>query len=249
MNDKTFDFGFDDLDQADEKTERVKDVFRSVANQYDIMNDLMSLGLHRIWKQALIDQIRPRPHDILLDVAGGTGDISHAFIRHGGKKSIICDITEDMVKAGRNNIIDNQTLLMNGLDYTIGNAENLPFKNDMFDVVNIAFGLRNVSQRELALQEMHRVLKPGGRFVCLEFSHVQHDTLAKIYDYYGMKILPKLGKIVAKDESSYRYLSESIRRFPSAKKLCNMIEQAGFIQTNWIELSAGVVAIHKGWKV
>ncbi|MGB0719613.1 MAG: bifunctional demethylmenaquinone methyltransferase/2-methoxy-6-polyprenyl-1,4-benzoquinol methylase UbiE [Bdellovibrionales bacterium] len=237
-----------------EKTARVHGVFDSVASNYDIMNDLMSGGLHRLWKDRFVRIIRPKPHHRILDVAGGTGDI--AFRLHKTKNRppttdhrppiTICDLTPAMLQTGRDRAIDKGWL--NGFDWITGNAEALPFPDNHFDLYTIAFGLRNVTRIDQALTEAHRVLKPGGRFFCLEFSHVRNPILAKAYDVYSYAAIPKIGKIVAKDEDSYQYLVESIRKFPKQKQLANRLKAAGFATASYENMTGGIVAIHQALK-
>ena len=229
----------------EEKTTLVRGVFDSVADRYDIMNDFMSGGVHRLWKDRLITMIRPQPSECFLDVAGGTGDI--AFRLHkktGGADITVCDLNEHMLRVGRDRAIDHGWL--NAFTWATGNAEHLPFPDNSFDVYTISFGLRNVTHIDTALAEAARVLKPGGRFFCLEFSQVQNPYLAKAYDVYSRLIIPKIGKYVTQDEDSYQYLIESIRKFPKAEALCDRMKAAGFSYAKATRLTDGVVAIHKG---
>lgn len=244
--DDMIDFGFQSVPRL-EKEARVKDVFSSVAKNYDIMNDLMSLGVHRLWKDALMDWLSPQPHQHLLDVAGGTGDIALRFLRRGGGQVTILDINEDMLTAGQARAV--MKSYQTKLEWIVGNAEQLPFENASFDRVTIAFGLRNVTDRQAALREFYRVLKPGGRFCCLEFSKVDNGFLSKIYDEWSFKVMPQLGQIVAKDKDSYQYLVESIRQFPDQFTLSDMMTDAGFGQVRYRNLSGGIAAIHSGWKL
>ncbi len=232
-----------------EKTARVHDVFTSVARRYDLMNDLMSGGIHRLWKAAFLDAIRPRPGETLLDVAGGTGDIAFGFLDRAGptSKALICDLTEGMVAVGRDRAIDRGRVT--GLGHVVGNAECLPVADRSVDVYTISFGLRNVTRIDDALAEARRVLKPGGRFFCLEFSRVVEPMLARAYDAYSRAVIPALGRVVARDEESYRYLVESIRRFPDQATLAARIEAAGLSRVRWRNLSAGIACIHSGWRV
>lgn len=231
-----------------EKTDLVLDVFHSVARKYDLMNDLMSAGTHRLWKDRLIRMIRPRAGMKFLDVAGGTGDI--AFRLHkacGGKSSVtVCDINASMLKVGEARAIDRG--ILHNLDWVEGNAETLPFPDNSFDVYTIAFGLRNVARIDTALKEAYRVLKPGGRFFCLEFSHVDNPLLSKVYDAYSDRLIPKIGKAVTGDEDSYQYLVESIRKFPRRGNLAKRLVAAGFKGARVTPLSFGVVAVHMAWK-
>lgn len=239
-------FGFRDVPLG-EKSTLVRSVFDSVAPRYDVMNDLMSGGVHRLWKNALIDWLRPAPSMHLLDVAGGTGDIASRFRAAGGGKVTVCDINESMLRHGRDRALDRG--LLKGLEWCVGDAEALPVTDRSVDAYTIAFGLRNVTRPEAALREAWRVLKPGGRFLCLEFSRVTLPWLAGLYDRYSFEVLPLLGRWVAKDAESYRYLAESIRRFPPQPALADMMHEAGFAEVSWRNLTGGVVAIHSGWRI
>ena len=239
-------FGFKDV-SAEDKPELVQGVFEAVARNYDIMNDLMSAGVHRLWKKTLIDMIKPRADQHLLDVAGGTGDIAFRFMEAGGGHVTVCDLTEGMVRVGRDRAIDKA--ILEGIDWSVGNAEELPIPDASVDVYTIAFGLRNVPRTLKALQEARRVLKPGGRFFCLEFSKVVLPVFDKIYDEYSFRLLPKIGEVVAKDKDSYVYLVESIRRFPSQEKLAALMAEAGLDQVKFRNLSGGIAAIHSGWRL
>jgi len=232
----------------DEKTNLVHGVFDSVATKYDIMNDLMSGGLHRVWKDRLIRMIRPRPNQKFLDVAGGTGDIAFRLKKRIGPKAdiTVCDLTAAMLEVGRDRATDKGWI--DGFEWITGNAEDLPFPDNHFDVYTIAFGLRNVTHIDKALAEARRILKPGGKFYCLEFSHVETPILSKAYDLYSYNVIPKVGKAVTNDEESYQYLVESIRKFPTARKLETRMQEAGFTKTSHIKMSAGIVAIHQGLK-
>ncbi|MEO3432297.1 bifunctional demethylmenaquinone methyltransferase/2-methoxy-6-polyprenyl-1,4-benzoquinol methylase UbiE [Inquilinus sp. CAU 1745] len=241
-------FGYRSVDPS-EKTSLVHGVFASVATRYDIMNDLMSGGIHRVWKARFIDQIRPRPGEFLLDVAGGTGDIAFRFLdRAGGEaRAAVCDLTEDMVRVGRDRAIDGGR--MRGLDFLVGNAEALPIADRSADVYTIAFGLRNVTHIDAALAEARRVLKPGGRFFCLEFSRVVLPVLSRLYDLYSFNVIPRLGQMVAHDRDSYQYLVESIRQFPPQEELAARMEAAGLARAGLRNLTGGIAAIHCGWRV
>lgn len=230
----------------DEKTGRVKNVFDRVAFRYDLMNDLMSVGMHRLWKQALMNVLRPTASMHLLDVAGGTGDIAQRFLAAGGGTVTLCDINESMLREGRNRAIDINRL--SGLEWVCGNAECLPLPDRSFDAYTIAFGIRNVTDIPVALREAYRVLKPGGRFFCLEFSHVHFSPLKEIYDLYSFKLIPPMGKMITGDDAPYRYLVESIRHFPAQEPFAQMICEAGFANVRYHNLSAGVVAIHSGFR-
>ncbi len=231
-----------------DKTGLVRGVFDSVADKYDVMNDLMSGGLHRLWKDRFVRMIRPRPGLKYLDVAGGTGDIAFRILKKAGPgaKITVFDMNEHMLTKGRDRALDKG--LMNGLEWVTGNAEDLPFPDAGFDVYTIAFGLRNVTRIDTALTEAVRVLRPGGRFFCLEFSHIRQPLLARAYDAYSYGIIPKIGEMVTNDRESYQYLVESIRKFPDQRRLATRIGQAGFENVKFSNLSAGVVAIHQAIK-
>lgn len=247
QNPERTEFGTRDV-SPEEKTSLVHDVFGSVAKNYDIMNDLMSAGLHRLWKDSFVRRIRPRAGLQYLDVAGGTGDIAFRIKRKLGEAAdiTICDLTHDMLRVGRDRAVDKGWL--NTFNWTTGNAESLPFPDNSFDVYTIAFGLRNVTHIDTALKEVTRVLKPGGRFFCLEFSHVNEPLFAKIYDLYSYNVIPKIGKVVAKDEDSYQYLVESIRKFPKQDDLAARMRESGMTNVSFSNLSGGIVAIHQGQK-
>lgn len=237
-------FGFRTVSQ-DEKTQLVKGVFSSVARRYDVMNDLMSGGIHRFWKDSLVREMRTRPGERVLDLAGGTGDIAFRLAKlDEGPDIVVCDINEEMIGVGRDRGIDRG--LLEGIEWTVGNAECLPFDDAVFDACCIAFGLRNVTQPPVALAEILRVLRPGGRFFCLEFSKVILPGLDKFYDAYSFSILPKIGKFIARDEASYRYLAESIRQFPDQEGLAAMMRRAGFKAVTYESWSGGIVALHTG---
>lgn len=245
------DFGFRRV-RAEEKNLLVRRVFETVAPRYDLMNDLMSGGIHRLWKAEMIRWLNPRPGQSLLDVAGGTGDIAIRFLDRlgdnpGGAAAIVCDVNQAMLETGRNRAIDQGRL--RGLTFLCGNAEALPVAARSVELATIAFGLRNVTHIEAALREMHRVLKPGGRFLCLEFSHVSEPFLARLYDAYSFTVLPRLGRIVAGDGEAYRYLAESIRRFPKRDELANLMAAAGFEHIKIRTLSGGIAALHSGWRL
>ena len=242
--DDSVDFGFRDVPRGD-KAGLVREVFDSVAPRYDLMNDLMSFGVHRLWKAALVRALRPRPGMALLDVAGGTGDIAVAAAAEGAE-AVVVDINADMAAAGRNRALDRGCL---EVGWAVADAEALPFPDMSQDAVTIAFGLRNVTGRERALAEMRRVLKPGGRFFCLEFSQVAAPTLRAVYERYAFGVLPRLGAMVAGDAEAYRYLAESIARFPDREALAGLMGAAGFGRVRWSILSGGVVALHRGWRL
>lgn len=233
----------------EEKTQRVIGVFDSVAKSYDIMNDLMSGGLHRLWKDHLVRKIRPSKGLHYLDVAGGTGDIAFRIRKKAGPdvQITLCDLNTEMLAVGRDRAMDRG--YADDFTWVTGNAESLPLEDESVDVYTIAFGLRNVTHIDTALTEALRVLKPGGRFYCLEFSRVNEPFLAKIYDEYSFRLIPKIGEIVAKDRDSYQYLVESIRKFPSQRELLKRMETAGFSRCRFENLTMGVVAIHEGVKI
>jgi demethylmenaquinone methyltransferase/2-methoxy-6-polyprenyl-1,4-benzoquinol methylase len=241
-------FGYRDV-PASEKAGMVARVFESVAPRYDLMNDLMSGGAHRLWKNTLIDSLNPRPGERFLDVAGGTGDIAFRIVKRQGDRAdvAVCDINPAMLDVGRNRAADRG--LLTGLTWTTGDAEDLPFPDRSFDGYTIAFGLRNVTDIDKALGEAWRVLKPGGRFHCLEFSKVTSRPLGRVYDAYSAWALPLFGRVVAKDAESYRYLHESIRRFPPQRALAERLRAAGFANVAWRDMTLGVVALHSGWRV
>ncbi len=232
----------------EDKTGMVHGVFDNVAAKYDIMNDFMSGGIHRIWKDYFVRQIRPRAGMSFLDVAGGTGDIAFRIRRKAGPTAItICDLTEKMLEVGRDRAVDRGWV--NDFNWVTGNAENLPFADNTYDVYTIAFGLRNVTRIDNALAEAYRVLKPGGRFYCLEFSHVRNPLLSKAYDLYSENVIPRIGAAIAGDRESYQYLVESIRQFPKQKELKSRLESAGFTRAGYTNLSAGIACIHVGHKL
>lgn len=235
-------FGFRTVDET-EKEPLVRAVFDDVARRYDLMNDLMSLGIHRLWKAALIDWLRPTPSMTLLDVGGGTGDIAFRFRKKGGGPVRVCDINREMLEVGRDRAIDRN---LDGIEWVCGDAEALPFPDRSVDAYTIAFCLRNVTHIEAALAEAYRVLKPGGRFLCLEFSHVSPEPLRRLYDSYSFHVLPRLGALIASNREAYQYLVESIRLFPPQAELAEMMRDAGFEQVSWRNLSAGISALHSG---
>jgi demethylmenaquinone methyltransferase/2-methoxy-6-polyprenyl-1,4-benzoquinol methylase len=241
-------FGYREVPEA-EKAGLVRGVFSSVASRYDLMNDLMSGGVHRLWKDALIDWMAPRPGMRLLDVAGGTGDIAFRFLRRlkGDGEAVVCDLTADMLEEGRRRA-DAQGFA-DQLDWVVGDAMSLPFPARSFDAYTIAFGIRNVTRPEAALAEAYRVLKPGGRFLCLEFSHIPEAGLQRLYDLYSFNAIPAMGRAVTGDRDSYQYLVESIRRFPDQETFLDMVKAAGFGQARYRNLSMGIAAIHSGWRL
>ena len=242
---KTTHFGFETVDEQD-KAKRVAEVFTSVASKYDVMNDLMSAGLHRVWKNFTIQISNVRAGEKVLDVAGGSADLSRKFAKRVGPSGQVwlTDINNAMLRVGRDRMIDDGV----AMPAAQCDAEHLPFPSNYFDCVSIAFGLRNVTHKEVALAEMRRVLKPGGRLLVLEFSKVW-KPLQPLYDAYSFKLLPKMGELIAKDGDSYRYLAESIRMHPSQEELKLMMEQAGLSRVDYFNLNAGVVALHRGYKI
>ncbi len=241
-------FGFQRVEAAD-KTRLVRDVFDGVAGQYDLMNDLMSGGVHRLWKRTMIDWLAPRPGHRLVDVAGGTGDIALRFIERAGKgaRVTVCDLTPAMLAVGRDRAIDRGVLV--GIDWIAADAEALPIARCSMDAYTIAFGLRNVARIERALGEAFRVLRPGGRFMCLEFSHVASPLLDRAYERYSFHVLPALGALVTGRADAYRYLVESIRRFPRQQELAEMIAGAGLELVKYRNLSGGIAALHSAWRL
>jgi len=233
---------------TEQKAERVASVFRSVANRYDVMNDLMSFGLHRIWKRFCISHCHIRPHDWVLDLAGGTGDLTQHFAKQLGEKGhvVLADINTAMLSKGRERLLD--AGITRPVSFIELDAECLPFANNSFDCIAMAFGLRNVTTQEKALMEMYRVLKPGGRTVILEFSHPTSSPLKALYDVYSFSVLPKLGELICNDQASYRYLAESIRMHPNQETLKSMMTEAGFEKCEYQNLHTGIVALHLGYK-
>ena len=244
---QTTHFGFETVPEA-EKAKKVQGVFTSVASKYDIMNDVMSLGVHRIWKEVMMDWLAPRPSQKLLDVAGGTGDISFKFLKRAGSgHATVLDITENMLIEGRKRAEANQVL--DSLNWVVGDAMALPFADNSFDVYTISFGIRNVTCPQEALNEAFRVLRPGGRLMVLEFSQIPVPLAQKAYDFYSFNVIPRMGKFIANDRDSYQYLIESIRKFPNQETFLSMVRQAGFENANYRNLSLGIAALHSGWKI
>ncbi|HEU0151122.1 MAG TPA: bifunctional demethylmenaquinone methyltransferase/2-methoxy-6-polyprenyl-1,4-benzoquinol methylase UbiE [Bradyrhizobium sp.] len=249
--DQTTHFGFRDVPLGDKQT-LVNDVFHSVASRYDLMNDLMSGGLHRVWKDIMVNALNPPKSDApfaLLDVAGGTGDISFRAASKAGAgfRATVCDINADMLEVGRQRAI--KQVLDDKVSFVEGNAEALAFPDRAFDAYTIAFGIRNVPRIDLALTEAHRVLKHGGRFLCLEFSSVEVPGLDRLYDMFSFNVIPQLGRTITGDAESYRYLVESIRKFPRPNAFADMIRAAGFSRVSHQTLSGGIVALHSGWRL
>ncbi|KJV05455.1 bifunctional demethylmenaquinone methyltransferase/2-methoxy-6-polyprenyl-1,4-benzoquinol methylase UbiE [Methylocucumis oryzae] len=248
MTDNTTHFGYQQVPTAD-KVKLVRGVFDSVAGRYDLMNDLMSLGVHRLWKRIAISLSLVRSGEHVLDLAGGTGDLTALFEQRVGDsgKVVLADINAEMLKKGRNRMIDKG--LAGNVHYAQVNAECLPFADNSFDCVCIGFGLRNVTDKAAALRSMHRVLKPGGRLIVLEFSKPTDQLTEAVYDFYSFNILPKIGKLVANDEASYRYLAESIRMHPDQSTLKQMMQEAGFERCDYFNMTQGIVAVHRGYKI
>lgn len=245
-NEKTTHFGYQEV-PVEDKVQRVAGVFHSVADKYDLMNDLMSMGVHRLWKRFTIHSSGVKKGSKVLDIAGGTGDLTLKFSKLVGSTGqvILADINASMLNVGRDRLIDQG--IVNNIDYVQANAESLPFPDNSFDCISIAFGLRNVTDKDAALRSMYRVLKPGGRLLILEFSKPA-DWLSPVYDTYSFKLLPKIGKVVSNDEDSYRYLAESIRMHPDQETMKSMMVEAGFERCDYHNMSAGIVALHSGYK-
>lgn len=245
MTDQTTHFGYKTV-KEDEKETLVRNVFDSVAGKYDLMNDLMSLGVHRLWKDGLIEWLNPRTDMHLLDVGGGTGDIAFRFLKRGGGSVVVSDINPNMLEVGKKRALDKG--IVENISWQVADVEKLPFEDNSFDAVTIAFCIRNVTHPEQGLKEMHRVLKPGGRFLCLEFSQVTTAGLDKLYDWWSFNALPEIGEKIAKDRDSYQYLAESIRKFPTQEVWADKMRQAGFQQVKYRNFSHGIAALHSGWK-
>ncbi len=247
MTEKTTHFGFEDIPE-DEKAGRVRGVFGSVASKYDVMNDAMSFGIHRVWKDAMMDWLAPRPGQRLLDVAGGTGDISFRFLKRAGAgHATVLDLTEPMLIEGRKRA--EAEAMAGSLDWVVGDAMALPFEDNSFDVYTISFGIRNVTRPQEALNEAYRVLRPGGRLMVLEFSQIPNEMMQKAYDLYSFNIIPRMGQMIAQDRDSYQYLVESIRKFPDQETFLGMVRAAGFEQAKYRNLTMGVACLHSGWKI
>jgi len=246
-NGATTHFGFQTVSEG-EKAGMVHGVFSNVASKYDVMNDVMSVGIHRIWKDAMMDWLAPRDGQALLDVAGGTGDIAFRFLKRApGAKATVCDMTEPMLIEGQKRA--EAEAMADKLDWVVGDAMALPFDSNSFDVYTISFGIRNVTRIPDALSEAFRVLRPGGRLMVLEFSQLPNELMQKAYDLYSFNVIPKMGKLIANDAESYQYLVESIRRFPDQDRFADMIRAAGFEQVGYRNLSMGIAALHSGWKI
>jgi demethylmenaquinone methyltransferase/2-methoxy-6-polyprenyl-1,4-benzoquinol methylase len=247
MPDKTTHFGYKTVN-VEEKAGKVAEVFHSVAGKYDLMNDLMSGGVHRLWKRMTIEMSGVRRGNSVLDIAGGTGDLTAKFSRIIGPEGtvVLADINDSMLKVGRDRLMDRG--MVTNIKFSQADAQYLPFPDNTFDVITIAFGLRNVTDKDLALRSMLRVLKPGGRLLVLEFSKPGNPLLSKVYDTYSFSILPKLGKLFASDADSYQYLAESIRMHPDQETLQSMMDSAGFANTDFHNMTGGIVALHRGVK-
>ncbi len=246
-DDKTTHFG-ERVVREDEKAWLVHGVFSSVASKYDVMNDVMSVGIHRLWKDAMMDWLAPRDGQRMLDVAGGTGDIAFRFLRRApGATAVVTDMTESMLIEGRKRA--EAETFADRLEWITGDAMALPFDDASFDVYTISFGIRNVTRIEDALAEAYRVLKPGGRLMVLEFSQLPNEGLQKLYDLYSFNVIPRMGQVIAGDRDSYQYLVESIRRFPDQERFAQMIRDAGFEQVKYRNLSMGIAALHSAWKL
>ena len=244
---KTTHFGFEDIPEA-QKAGRVHGVFTNVASKYDIMNDVMSVGIHRVWKDAMMDWLAPRPGQRLLDVAGGTGDIAFRFLKRAGDAdAVVLDMTESMLIEGRKRA--EAEAMSSSLDWLVGDAMALPFEDNSFDVYTISFGIRNVTRIPDALSEAYRVLKPGGRLMVLEFSQLPNDMMQKAYDLYSFNVIPRMGQVIAGDSDSYQYLVESIRKFPDQETFAGMIRDAGFQNVSYRNMTFGIAALHAGWKI
>jgi len=247
MPEKTTHFGYETVD-VEEKAGKVADVFHSVAGSYDLMNDLMSGGIHRLWKRMTIEMSGVRKGHKVLDIAGGTGDLAAKFSRIVGSEGtvVLADINDSMLKVGRDRLVDRG--IVDNVQFSQADAQHLPFPDNTFDIITIAFGLRNVTDKDMALRSMLRVLKPGGKLLILEFSTPKNPVLSKVYDTYSFSILPKLGKLFANDADSYQYLAESIRMHPDQNTLLEMLTTAGFANADFHNMTGGVVALHRGVK-
>ena len=241
-NKNNIDFGNKIVKKSD-KQKLVNKVFNSVARKYDLMNDITSLGIHRIWKNDLINWLAPQSNQNLADIAGGTGDIAYKFIKAGGNSAHVFDINKVMIDVGQKRYKN-----YNNLDWTTASAEKIPASDDTFERASMSFGLRNITDRNKSLKEVYRILKPGGRFVCLEFSHVDNDFFKKFYDLWSFKIMPLIGQKVTGDKEAYTYLVESIRKFPTQAEITHMLSSVGFARVKYRNLCNGIVALHSGWK-
>ncbi|MGB3246980.1 MAG: bifunctional demethylmenaquinone methyltransferase/2-methoxy-6-polyprenyl-1,4-benzoquinol methylase UbiE [Sulfitobacter sp.] len=245
--DKTTHFGAQTV-REEEKAGMVRSLFSDVANKYDVMNDVMSMGIHRVWKEAMMDWLAPRAGQKLLDVAGGTGDVAFKFLKRAGHgHATVCDLTEGMLVEGRKRAEAAQ--MVDSLEWVVGDAMALPFESNTFDVYTISFGIRNVTRPQEALNEAYRVLRPGGRLMVLEFSQLPNPMMQKAYDLYSFNVIPRMGKVIANDRDSYQYLVESIRNFPDQETFLGMVRDAGFGNAKFRNLTMGIAALHSGWKL
>ena len=240
---KNIDFGYKIVKKKD-KQNLVNSVFNSVADKYDLMNDITSLGIHREWKNNLINWMAPQKNHKLADIAGGTGDIARKFLNNGGHSAYVIDINEEMIKSGKVNKKN-----LKNIKWLVASAEDIPIDDNTFERATMGFGLRNITNRAQALKEVYRILKPGGRFICLEFSHVENEVIEDIYNFWSFKCMPFIGEKVAGDRSAYTYLVESIRQFPTQPELSEMFSEAGFSRVKYRNLSNGIVSLHSGWKL
>ena len=240
---KNIDFGYKIVKKKD-KQNLVNNVFNSVADNYDLMNDITSLGINREWKNNLINWMAPQKNQKLADIAGGTGDIARKFLNNGGHSAYVIDINEEMIKSGKVNKKN-----LKDIKWLVASAEDIPIDDNTFERATMGFGLRNVTNRAQALKEFYRILKPGGRFICLEFSHVENELIEEIYNFWSFKCMPYIGEKVAGDRSAYTYLVESIRQFPTQPELSEMFSEAGFSRVKYRNLSNGIVSLHSGWKL
>ena len=240
---KNIDFGYKIVKKKD-KQNLVNSVFNSVADKYDLMNDITSFGIHREWKNNLINWMAPQKNQKLADIAGGTGDIARKFLNNGGHSAYVIDINEEMIKSGKVNKKN-----LKNIEWLVASAEDIPIDDNTFERATMGFGLRNITNRAQALKEVYRILKPGGRFICLEFSHVENELIEEIYNFWSFKCMPYIGEKVAGDRSAYTYLVESIRQFPTQPELSDMLSEAGFSRVKYRNLSNGIVSLHSGWKL
>ena len=242
-NEDNIDFGYKVVKKTDKQT-LINKVFDSVASKYDLMNDITSFGIHRNWKNDLINWLSPQRTQNLADIAGGTGDVAQKFLLAGGNSAHVFDINNEMVQVGQEKYKN-----IKNLKWTIASAENLPVKENSFERATMSFGLRNITDRTQSLLEIYRILKPGGRFICLEFSHVENDFLKKFYDFWSFNIMPLIGDKITGNKEAYTYLVESIRKFPTQAELSQMLSEVGFSRVKYRNLTNGIVALHSGWKI
>ena len=242
-NQNNVDFGYKSVKKS-EKQILVNNVFNSVARKYDLMNDITSLGIHRSWKNDLINWLAPQNTQNLADIAGGTGDVAYKFLNAGGNSAHIFDINKEMIQVSKKKYSN-----IHNLEWSIASAENIPALGNSFERATMSFGLRNITDRNKSLQEIYRILKPGGRFICLEFSRVENDFLKKFYDFWSFKVMPLIGDKVTGNKEAYIYLVESIRKFPTQAELSQMFSEVGFSRVKYRNLSNGIVALHSGWKI